>query len=907
MQLKKPARKLDYSSRPVRTTDHECADTWPSGSASALTDGLGSGSYPAAWRVWTRTDAPNPGKPASVVIDYGEPVAVSALVHYFYVPGSRDHRWKDYLCGSAAFREVRIHVSDDGASWTEAAHLSDLPTRCPQMLRIPAPKPARYLKLEVVSLAPGAPGIRSYELETYVDGQPDEPLPSETGKAVRRGFPNAAALEPAAALPVRLSERGALIRADRCNAKLRVRLDDREIHWKQTQERPPQLIGKSASGTLLMDLRAVLGGLLVEIAWDGPSDPPFHKLDVLAGPDAAVTEWCIPGYHFSRTRPDPVSIASAIVPTCMAAVSDGEHALTVIPDTDRSWVGLEEDCAVATFPLDRESVRVLVLLSDGGWQSGLRKAVREVFGFEEPRQFSPVSKAIPELCRFVLRPELWSEKYQMLRSFPDTDFFYIFYSLPYAVPALTMWETMSGDESVRGKIDCILRFTLDRRLKDGPMAGALFSEYADRELVEQGKVPFGHAPFYEWHKDYPEEQLVGLDQGCSRWITAHNMGAVLWAITYVWQSRGALPEDVLAGARDVADWMARLQNDDGSWHYAYREDGSVASPMSDSGTIWNVWSLWRFGRLTGDRKYLDAAEKARAYFTTTFTANHMYRGYWEDIYGGGKTELNTAQGYESAIAAMAFTEMGDTEAAISSAQDAVRFICTRTLESRDYWTSYGGVAEQQNWAPGTYIAPTFGYAAHLAWRMSGDDFFRPFASIAKTIGWWQDRNGGAFWLSAAVTQQPIEMLREEGGDRQFWALWDSAQKVAFSVPWLVDEVNRRTGDRMKLSTASLRGTDDRGKDVFVSVFDGQVQSESGQVNWVGLRCPSGGEYQLVLMNHAEATRCTIRTPFDAMSTTVRAFDAHGVPRQAAFTARAGQVSLTLPERCTAVVAWESTT
>ncbi|MGB9620447.1 MAG: hypothetical protein ACPL7K_08555, partial [Armatimonadota bacterium] len=63
--------------------------------------------------------------------------------------------------------------------------------------------------------------------------------------------------------------------------------------------------------------------------------------------------------------------------------------------------------------------------------------------------------------------------------------------------------------------------------------------------------------------------------------------------------------------------------------------------------------------------------------------------------------------------------MGDTDAAVSSAQDALRFVCTRVLESRDYWTSYGGVAEQQNWAPGTYLAPTFGYAAHLAWRISG--------------------------------------------------------------------------------------------------------------------------------------------------------------------------------------------
>jgi len=890
------AYRLDYSAHPVRAVDCDCPDSWPCGSASALTDGLGAERYPAAWRVWTRPDAPTSGRPASVLLDYGEPVEVGALVHYFYVPGSRDHRWRDYLCGPAAFGEVRIHAGDDGEHWRVVAHLTDLPPECPQVLPIAPPVRARYLKLEVVSMAAGAPGIRSYELDTYIGGVPGELVVPEGYRTVRRGFPCARALE--AICETRSVE----------PFRVQIRVDGQAVVDEGECGRKAAAFKAEVEGfPIEADLRPVRAGFLVEVRWGGPVRPPFRRLDVMAAMSSDPKEWCVPGYHYGRTRPEPLSIASAVVGTCASIVSDGERALAIVPDTDASWVGLDGEYVTAAFPLDTQVHRALIVPARGDWSSAFRKVAADVFGFEEPRQFSPVSKAVPDLCRFVLRPELWSEKYRMIRSFPDTDFFYIFYSLPYAVPALTIWEVMSGDASVREKIDCILRFALDRRLRDGLMAGALFSEYADRELVETGRVPFGYAPFYDWHVNYPNEQLVGMDQGCNRWITAHNMGAVLWTITYVWGSRGGLPPDILEGAKDVADWMVRMQEDDGSWHYAYHEDGSVASPCSDSGTIWNVWSLWRFGRMTGESKYLEAADKARAYFKRTFTANHLYRGYWEDIYGGGKTELNTAQGYESAIATQAFAEMGDAEAAVSSAQDALRFVCTRVLESRDYWTSYGGVAEQQNWAPGTYIAPTFGYAAHIAWRISGDDFFRPFASLAKTIGWWQDdSSGGAFWMSAAVTQQPIEMLREANGDRQFWALWDSAQKVAFTVPWLVDEVNRRTGDRVKLDATALIGTDDRGTEVRAAVFDGEVESDSGQVNWLALKpSQADGEtgLQLVLINHAEATECRVRVASHAAPAAARAFDSNGEPTQARFAARAGEAVVALPERHTVILVW----
>jgi hypothetical protein len=371
-----------------------------------------------------------------------------------------------------------------------------------------------------------------------------------------------------------------------------------------------------------------------------------------------------------------------------------------------------------------------------------------------------------------------------------------------------------------------------------------------------------------------------------------------------------LDSDIIASARDVADWMVSHQRKDGSWPYAYNDDGTEALSDAPSSTIWNVWSLYRFGKLTGDTKYSLAAERAKSYFEKTFTENMLYRGYWEDNYGQGRMELNTTQGYEACIAALAFAEMGDEAAMVRSTEHVLRFVCTRELESRTYWTSYGGVSEQQGWAPGTYVAPSVGYAAHVAWRRTGEDIFHRFSDMSKIIGWWQDpKTGGPFWLSQAITQQPIEMYREGGGGRSSWALWDGAQKVTFAVPWLVDEVNRRSGDQIKIDTESLSGKDDRGKDVDVKLFNGDIESKSGQVNWLGLRTvgiKSGGEYQLVLINHAETTDVIVKSSFKTVPVAVRLFDADGHSTKS--PEHLGQVPaeimLQLPEKHMAIIVWD---
>ena len=235
------AEKLDYVKHSVRVEDPNS----PRADVGDLTDGYGAEPFPVSAGGWVREDgAPANGKPAVAIFDYGTPQKVSALAHYFYVPGCRDHRWGDWLSGPSAFREVKIYASDNKSDWKEVAHLSDLPPACPQVLKVTEPASGRFLKLEVIALAQGAGLLRSYEIETYVEEVPNAPIAGDFGKAIRGGFPNLVALQKLADTKLEcyeLSEAGKRVRfqlpaeglAQPLPVSLEIRVNDQPVEWKE--------------------------------------------------------------------------------------------------------------------------------------------------------------------------------------------------------------------------------------------------------------------------------------------------------------------------------------------------------------------------------------------------------------------------------------------------------------------------------------------------------------------------------------------------------------------------------------------------------------------------------------------------------------------------------------------------
>ena len=89
------AVKWDYLRHPVTVTENRPSPDPSLGLcvASAF-DGYGAqGSMPACVRAWHQAAIPTEQNPFACEIDYGTPTLVTAFVHYFYVPGSRDLRF----------------------------------------------------------------------------------------------------------------------------------------------------------------------------------------------------------------------------------------------------------------------------------------------------------------------------------------------------------------------------------------------------------------------------------------------------------------------------------------------------------------------------------------------------------------------------------------------------------------------------------------------------------------------------------------------------------------------------------------------------------------------------------------------------------------------------------------------
>lgn len=148
------------------------------------------------------------------------------------------------------------------------------------------------------------------------------------------------------------------------------------------------------------------------------------------------------------------------------------------------------------------------------------------------------------------------------------------------------------------------------------------------------------------------------------------------------------------------------------------------------------------------------------------------------------------------------------------------------------------------------------------------------------------------------------MYKDKGLGRQYWAWWDSAQKVAYGIPWMVDLVKEMSGGKVALSVENLRGTNDQGTPVVMSLFKGKISSTSGQVNWMGLRTLDGvGGEQLLLINHAERTSVKITLPVATTQVTAGVIDNQGKKEAIEVETKEGNLILQLPERSLAVVDW----
>ena len=587
-----------------------------------------------------------------------------------------------------------------------------------------------------------------------------------------------------------------------------------------------------------------------------------------------VTFRFMPAYVYSK---EPVSYFEGVYgkqplvlggwfpPTRMVALETTEGTLALVPDRDRCLMGVDQNDAVVKLHLGSEPAEILIPAVAGDWFESFRYVVNNVYKFTEPRQYQPLIESVIGQAKYLSSNEdIWSRKMQVVTSFPKQDYVFAFYGLTYTIPALYAWYQMTGDPEALERTQKCVRWLLDYpgvRIKEGPAVGAFFSQYTSPEIDEL-QMGSGTA--------IPVKCVGGCDQGDNQWLEPHASGAVAWALLHYYVADVKRDGAALEAAKAALDWLLQIQNPSGGWFYAYKPDGTKLTNEEDAGNIWNIWALYRYGKLTGDGKYLDAAEKGKKWFASEFLAKHICRGYWEDVSGDAGHVRLSWEAYEFGIAADAFADMGDKELAVEAARNAVTWIWTRVADCREYFNSYGHAHEQWNWPPGAYIAPMLGLAAQTAYRLTGDEFFRKFAGAAKTTGWWTVREtpegifpkqstraelGAAFWPVEGMEFVPLE----EPLGATFWADWDSSHKCTICLRWLIQEVNLRSAGKIAVDPETLAGAilGSPGK-LALRPDELTIKAQHEQINWLGYR--TEGTRVLAILNHDAATTARVDFP-----------------------------------------------
>ncbi len=595
-------------------------------------------------------------------------------------------------------------------------------------------------------------------------------------------------------------------------------------------------------------------------------------------------------------------------PTRMVGLETNDGSIGLVPDRDRCLMGVDLNDAVMTTRLGEKAVEVLVPIVAGDWFELFRYVVGYIYRFEEPRQYEPLTKCISDRLQYLtLNEDNWSNKMQVVTSFPRQDYVFVFYGLTYTIPALYSWYLASGDtralERARKCVEWLVSYP-GVRIKEGATEGAFFSQFISPELRIFRLGSFA----------IPEKGAGGCDQAHNRWLEPHATGAAAWTLLDYYIVDGKRDDNALAAARAGLDWLLKVQGEDGGWVYAYHVDGTRVTDQQDSGNIWNIWALFRYGKLTGKQRYLDAAERAKQWFGSKFIANHICRGYWEDVSGGGGRVELSWEAYEFAIATIAFAEMGDSDLAVAAARNAVTWIWTRTIACRRYSNSYGHVHEQWGWPPATYLAPMFGLAAQTAFRITGDDFFRQIAGTAKTIGWWTVRNtkngiwpseasktdlGGSFWPLEATEFVPLE----EPFLVTIWVDWVSSQQATICLTWLIHEANLRCGGKIQVDPTTLRGNilGEPGR-VVLQPHQPGIRGGHQQIDWLGYR--TARLSAVVLMNFAEATEVQVSVPSLRASKVTVLSTPDGKHWQESISNATSAFTASLPDHGTAIIRWQ---
>ncbi|MHB1457506.1 MAG: hypothetical protein ACYC0V_11395 [Armatimonadota bacterium] len=834
--------KWDYVKNPVVVTENRPAAFAVLGMmAQSAFDGYGAlGDKPACVRGWQQTNLPSDAAPISCDIDYGKPVAVSGFVNYCYVPVSRDLRYTSPA--PSTFKRVKILVSDDNINWTAITTLNDLPPFCPQILPVNASSAYRYWRIEVIELAKGAEFLLSYEIETYTGGVPTTTAPNPVAPDFLGDFTkHVKSFKPATQVLRNMVSPGDkdsfMISFDDAEksqtAHLNVLVDNAPVRIQP--QSGSQFYSLLPDGRLEIRFTKTKMGILADFSYHAAdTNPVKYRRVTLAMSVDAPDVYYMPAYAWNK-KPVDVLANTCNVQTRFAALSKGNYTMSLALGTDRGTLGFINGEVNSNLLIGAEPTPMLISGIKGDWMAQYRFAVEDIYQFDEQPQSVPVSEIQYGISRFMMSDEVWEPTLGTVKSWPErdphtklvgTDMF-SFYGATYSIPTYWARYVMNDDKMALERCRSVALWMVRSglHLKSGPLKGAFFNlvRYSPGEKIDISKQ--------------------GATQANTQMLTTQSTGTALWTLLFYRKMTGDKVGEIDAAIDDAAKWLIDTQSADGSWPYAFDLNGKVVPGASSSGCIWNIWALWRLAKETGNPVYRDSVNRATKWFAKEFVDNHHYHGYWEDV------GPDCREGYEAAVAAVAFGEMGEKDLAVQTARDAVQWVYTRQIEPREKNNSAGLAAEQTGWQPATYCNPMMGLAAWTAWQITGDDFWKPLALINKAIGWWyQPETGAMVWIVDSTQMAPIVGPSFES----WWSDWCIAQVGTLSLRWLTREASRYSGGKLAINEESLAGKF-LDKDVKAWTPPGGFHPAlpaHSQVNWLGFK--DNKSVYATFMNYSKA-------------------------------------------------------
>jgi hypothetical protein len=481
----------NYISNPVQVENPDLKDDWHTGTKFAF-DGYGGLIRPNSLsHCWIQEGVPSESKPFFCILDYGHPVSVTGFVHYFYNPDVKDYR-ADALLVSTAFRSVNLYVSEDRGQWKRIETWRDLEDVRPQILSVSNPTAARYYKIEILGIVPGAQGLRSYQIETYTDrsfknirpqkcslqGPVQRPNSGANGQSANQGRLQSGdvAIEWSLADGIPTFSITPAQGSGAIPASFHIFYDDELLKFEAFVKKDASVLLRSVQPDHSLECDMRLQGSQLRAIFRKYSDQKQSGPGVLATVLKAqgVKFRFIPAYVYSSKsiremlpgvygeQSRSTTIGAWQAPTRMAALETDRGTLAIVPDRERCLMGIDGDDALVRQRLGNQPVELSIVTVAGNWFSSFLHVADSIYQFERPRQFSPlVETATREMKYLAHNAGVWSEKMGVITSFPRRDYVYVLYGLTYSIPALYSWYRMSGDRAALERAEASVKWLLD--------------------------------------------------------------------------------------------------------------------------------------------------------------------------------------------------------------------------------------------------------------------------------------------------------------------------------------------------------------------------------------------------------------------------------------------------------------